>query len=177
MKRWDLPEDWEIEAALPEYVDGEGDITRLFLADGTNRLVRARLRTVLERLARRHCRSLPLLRAWAKERTAFAQTAPLAIAAELVLVPFRARRPRCKGDAAMGVVNAMHAQAARCEEAAEVELSCGRRIRTLWSMATLAAHLRAADILRRDLEGEAEAAVLRRLFWQKAWNCGRTGRN
>ena len=118
MKRWDLPEDWEIEAALPEYVDGEGDITRLFLADGTNRLVRARL----------------------------------------------------------GVVNAMHAQAARCEEAAEVELSCGRRIRTLWSMATLAAHLRAADILRRDLEGEAEAAVLRRLFWQKAWNCGRTGR-
>ena len=176
MKHWDLPEDWEIEAALPEYVDGEGDITRLFLTDGTNRLVRARLRTVLERLARRHCRSLPLLRAWAKERTAFAQTAPLAIAAELVLVPFRARWPRCKGDVAMGVVNAMHAQAARCEEAAEVELSCGRRIRTLWSMATLAAHLRAADILRRDLEGEAEAAVLRRLFWQKAWNCGRTGR-
>ncbi len=92
MKHWDLPEDWEIEAALPEYVDGEGDATRLFLADGTDRLVRARLRTVLERLARRHCRSLPLLRAWAKERTALAQTAPLAIASELVLVPFRARR-------------------------------------------------------------------------------------
>lgn len=47
MKHWDLPEDWEIEAALPEYVDGEGDATRLFLADGTDRLVRARLRTVL----------------------------------------------------------------------------------------------------------------------------------
>ena len=76
MKHWDLPEDWEIEAALPEYVDGEGDATRLFLADGTDRLVRARLRTVLERLARRHCRSMPLLRAWAKERTALAQTAP-----------------------------------------------------------------------------------------------------
>ena len=113
MKHWDLPEDWEIEAALPEYVDGEGDATRLFLADGTDRLVRARLRTVLERLARRHCRSLPLLRAWAKERTALAQTAPLAIASELVLVPFRARRPRIRGDAAMGVVNAMHAQLVR----------------------------------------------------------------
>ena len=36
MKHWDLPEDWEIEAALPEYVDGEGDATRLFLADGTD---------------------------------------------------------------------------------------------------------------------------------------------
>ena len=116
MKHWDLPEDWEIEAALPEYVDGEGDATRLFLADGTDRLVRARLRTVLERLARRHCRSLPLLRAWAKERTALAQTAPLAIASELVLVPFRARRPRIRGDAAMGVVNAMHAQLVRAEE-------------------------------------------------------------
>ena len=92
MKHWELPEDWEIEAALPEYVDGEGDATRLLLADGTERLVRARLRTVLERLARRHCRALPLLRAWAKERTALSQTAPLAIAAELVLVPFRARR-------------------------------------------------------------------------------------
>ena len=127
MKHWDLPEDWEIEAALPEYVDGEGDATRLCLADGTDRLVRARLRTVLERLARRHCRSLPLLRAWAKERTALAQTAPLAIASELVLVPFRARRPRIRGDAAMGVVNAMHAQLVRSEEMAEIELSCGRR--------------------------------------------------
>ena len=76
----------------------------------------------------------------------------------------------------MGVVNAMHAQLVCTEESAEIELSCGRRIRALWGTATLAAHLRAADILRRDLEGEAEAAVLRRLFWQKAWNCGRTGR-
>ena len=167
MKHWDLPEDWEIEAALPEYVDGEGDATRLFLADGTDRLVRARLRTVLERLARRHCRSLPLLRAWAKERTALAQTAPLAIASELVLVPFRARRPRIRGDAAMGVVNAMHAQLVRAEESAEIELSCGRRIRALWGAATLAAHLRAAEILRQDLDAKTEAAVLRRLFWQK----------
>lgn len=170
MKQWDLPEDWEIEAALPEYVDGEGDAVRLLLADGTERLVRARLRTVLERLARRHCSSLPLLRAWAKERTALAQAAPLAIAAELVLVPFRARRPLFRGDAAMGVVNAMHAQLASHEEAAEIELSCGRRIRALWGRATLAAHLRAAEILRCDLEKKTEAAVLRRLFWQKAWN-------
>lgn len=140
------------------------------------RLVRARLRTVLERLARRHCRSLPLLRAWAKERTALAQTAPLAIASELVLVPFRARRPRIRGDAAMGVVNAMHAQLVRAEESAEIELSCGRRIRALWGAATLAAHLRAAEILRQDLDAKTEAAVLRRLFWQKAWNRAALGR-
>ena len=176
MKHWELPEDWEIEAALPEYVDGEGDATRLLLADGTERLVRARLRTVLERLARRHCRALPLLRAWAKERTALSQTAPLAIAAELVLVPFRARRPRLKGDAAMGVVNAMHVQIARAEAPTEIVLSCGRRIRALWGVKTLAAHLRAADILRQDLEKQAEAAVLRRLFWQKAWHRGTLGR-
>lgn len=169
MKQWDLPDDWEIEAALPEYVDGEGDAVRLLLADGTEQLVRARLRTVLECLARRHCQALPLLRAWAKERTAISQTAPLAIAAELVLVPFRVRRPCLKGDAAMGVVNAMHARLTRSEEAAEVELSCGRRIRALWGRDTLAAHLRAAEILRQDLEAQAEAAVLRRLFWQKAW--------
>ena len=156
MKQWDLPDDWEIEAALPEYVDGEGDAVRLLLADGTEQLVRARLRTVLECLARRHCQALPLLRA-------------LAMAAELVLVPFRVRRPRLKGDAAMGVVNAMHARLTRSEEAAEVELSCGRRIRALWGRDTLAAHLRAAEILRQDLEAQAEAAVLRRLFWQKAW--------
>ena len=76
----------------------------------------------------------------------------------------------------MGVVNAMHAQLVRVEESAEIELSCGRRIPALWGAATLAAHLRAAEILRQDLDAKTEAAVLRRLFWQKAWNRGRTGR-
>lgn len=76
----------------------------------------------------------------------------------------------------MGVVNAMHAQLVRAEESAEIELSCGRRIRALWGAATLAAHLRAAEILRQDLDAKTEAAVLRRLFWQKAWNRADLGR-
>ncbi len=172
MKHWDLPDDWEIEAALPEYVDGEGDMTQLFLADGTKRLIRVRLAAVLERLAKRHCQALPLLRAWAKERTSLSKTAPLAIATELVLVPFRVRRPLFRGDAAMGVFNTMHANITSGQDLPEIVLSCGRRIRSLWCQKTLVAHFLAAQLLRQDLEKKAEAAILRRLFWQKAWHLG-----
>ena len=35
---------------------------------------------------------------------------------------------------------------------------------------------RAAEILRQDLDAKTEAAVLRRLFWQKAWNRAALGR-
>ena len=52
----------------------------------------------------------------------------------------------------------------------------GRRHAAPVGVKTLAAHLRAADILRQDLEKQAEAAVLRRLFWQKAWHRGTLGR-
>lgn len=175
MKGFVLPEDWEIEAAVPEYVDGQGDCTRLMLADGTERLLPVRLRTLLERLARRHCQSLPLLRAWAKERTALRQAAPLAMGAELVLVPFQARRPRFRGDGAMGVVNAAHVRLRQEKGRTALELSSGRFLCALWGEATLAAHLRAAHLLRRELEAGIDAAVLRRLFWRKVWESGGTG--
>lgn len=175
MKGLVLPEDWEIEAAVPEYVDGQGDCTRLLLTDGTERLLPVRLRTLLERLARRHCQSLPLLRAWARERTALCQTAPLAMGAELVLVPFRARRPRFKGDGAMGVVNAAHVRLRQTQDRATLELSSGRSLAALWGTATLAARLRAAQLLRQELEVGAEASVLRRLFWRKVWESGGRG--
>ena len=56
-------------------------------------------------------------------RTVFEDALQAARESFLRAVPFRARRPRIRGDAAMGVVNAMHAQLVRAEESAEIELS------------------------------------------------------
>ena len=99
-----LPLDSEIRALVPEYPDC-GNAVRLFLTGGREMLIGGTLRAVLRALARRRCKDLGLLRAYAARYTQRRFANPLAVSPDLVLAPLRTREPKIPGDPTQGLVN------------------------------------------------------------------------
>ena len=110
-----FPENREIDALVPEYTD-EGDSTHVYLRDGRDFVIPVTLRTVLKYLAYRSCRDLVRLRSWAAEHTHQRLNNPLPMDEELVLMPYKARRPKVAGDPIMGCVNAASGAESRRNE-------------------------------------------------------------
>ena len=182
-----LPKDDEIAALLPAYTQ-EGDVTRILLTNGTEFVYRRTMRATIQRLARRRCKDVTLLRRWASRYTHRTLNNPIAASADLVLVPIKTRRPRVEGDATMAHVNvaALMAMPEPEEETgrrrarlrrplsktepdkhAVLSLAGGASLSVLWSEKTIRAHISAARHIRAELVRDEEEAVLRRL------SCGR----
>ena len=167
----ELPKDWEIEAILPVYTS-TGDCTKILLSDGKVLVWNIQMKRVLKLLAEDHCKTLALLRGWAAKRTEVKTAAPLAVDTELVLMPFRCRAPRVEGDNTLGCVNVAAHQPAELREAGTagstmIELQDGRKITACWNIKTMRHHWRAARGLEEELQGKANAAILRKLLEKK----------
>lgn len=158
----EIPENREIDALVPEYTD-EGDSTHVYLRDGSDFVIPVTLRTVLKYLAYRSCRDLVRLRSWAAEHTHQRLNNPLPMDEELVLMPYKARRPKVAGDPIMGCVNA--ASGVRLEEGEETVLltAGGHALPSLWTPATIQQHLDSATLICRELQGILDEKILRRL--------------
>ena len=170
-----LPKDVEIAALLPAYTQ-EGDVTRILLTNGTELVYRRTMRSTLAKLARRRCKDVTLLRRWASRYTHRALNNPIAASSDLVLVPFKTRRPRIEGDTTMAHVNVVaisgdtfrqHDDAARAKAIKKkptvISLTGGKALPVLWSEKTTLAHIREARHICAELVREEEEAVLRRL--------------
>jgi len=98
-----------IVALLPEYVDGAGECVVVLYDDGHREVQPRAMRSTLERCARVFAHSVPLVRDC--ERQLFGrsrQELPLPLAPYFVLVPFRWRAPRVRGDTTLAYVNFIH---------------------------------------------------------------------
>ncbi len=148
-------EDRKVAAVLPEYEEGHGDCTVVYLQDGKRIVVDVKLRTFLKWLAGHHCKTLPLMRRWAAQYTDRRNGTPLAMGADLVLLPFRARKPRVSGDETLGCVN-MECLTAIYERKTDglvvLQLRDGREIPTGWSLRTLLQHAREARLMQLELK-------------------------
>ena len=167
----DLPEDWEIEAAVPVYTS-QGDCTKVYLKGGRCLVLQIQLKRFLIILAKHHCQTLALLRSRAMQQTAMKNAAPLAMDTELVLMPFRCREPRVEGDNTLGCVNVAVVQVEQLEEGRRegesvIRLPQGECIEVQWCMRTMQHHWRSARMMEGILRERAEAALLRRLLKKK----------
>ena len=167
----DLPQDWEIEAAVPVYTM-QGDCTRIYLRGGRVVTLQIQLKRFLIILAQQHCQTLALLRSRAARQTEMRNAAPLAMDPELVLLPFRCREPRVEGDNTLGCVNVAVVRAEQLEEGrrtgeALIRLSEDVCIEVQWCVRTMKHHWRAARMMEGVLRERAEAALLRRLLEKK----------
>ena len=165
----DLPKDREIAAIVPEY-SGQGDSTRLYLRDGTQRLLPVTMRTTLRALARRRCKDIGLMRRWAEQYTHHALNNPLPVDVELVLAPVKTREPRVGGDAALGCVNVAAGVTSRAVQAAiadgrraELQLPGGQHLPVQWSTVTTQHHLQDAELVHARMVAETAAAMLYQL--------------
>lgn len=175
----DLPKDRDIAAILPLYTQ-RGDCTCLYLRSGSRRIYNVKVRAVLEALAHRRCKDVARLRAWSCRRTAQKLWAPLPVGVEMVLAPFKVRRPRVHGDETVGCVNVSQVQEvaaplvavgtenraekkSRQSRAALLALRSGVRIPVLWSAATTRKHLQAARLIHSVLLNELDEVFLHRL--------------
>ncbi len=149
-----LPNDEDIAAIEPIYSE-RGDVTRIYLAHGGERVVDAEVRAVLRALASRHDKTVELMRRHAERYTHRRLYNPLAASAGLVLVPVKMRRPRVKGDAALGHVNvaALH-EVAGDGSGSVISIGAGRRLRTPWSLRTTHRHIEEAEHMRSDMVRE-----------------------
>lgn len=147
-----LPKDREIEALIPIY-SARGDETLLYLADGRKILVEEVVKTTLRRLSRRRCKDLRLIRKFSAKYTARKLNNPIAIGPELVLVPFKVREARVKGDTVMGFLNALKVSKVLKDKEGKslILLKSRAEIFSLWDIFTLSTHLKEAVFLHEKM--------------------------
>ena len=135
-----LPAYAKIAAIVPCYT-ATGDSTILYSADGITTVLNSRVRTVIQRLARSRAVDLTALRAKTRAVTERTNLEPLPLAPNLILVPFKVRRPRVAGDATTGYIN-LHAIASVCPNTKKpyqttLTLSGKTEISVLWTVGTI----------------------------------------
>lgn len=106
----DLAPDGAITAILPIYDDNGRGIV-IYTADGGRRVTGRRMRSILQRLAERNCRTIPLIRRRMKDLLGGRQELPLPISSQLILVPCKVVTPRVKGDETIGYFSLAHIRA------------------------------------------------------------------
>ena len=106
----DLAPDGAITAILPIYDDNGRGIV-IYTADGGRRVTGRRMRSILQRLAERNCRTIPLIRRRMKDLLGGRQELPLPISPQLILVPCKVVTPRVKGDETIGYFSLAHIRA------------------------------------------------------------------
>lgn len=106
----DLAPDGAITAILPIYDDNGRGIV-IYTADGGRRVTGRRMRRILQRLAERNCRTIPLIRRRMKDLLGGRQELPLPISPQLILVPCKVVTPRVKGDETIGYFSLAHIRA------------------------------------------------------------------
>lgn len=102
--------DGAITAILPIYDDNGRGIV-IYTADGGRRVTGRRMRSILQRLAERNCRTIPLIRRRMKDLLGGRQELPLPISPQLILVPCKVVTPRVKGDETIGYFSLAHIRA------------------------------------------------------------------
>ena len=166
-----LPAHARIAAIVPCY-STSGDSTTVFSIDGSATILSARVRAVIQRLAKTRAIDLATLRSHIRKLTERTNLEPLPLAPGLVLVPVKVRRPRIAGDATTGYIN-FHAVDTICVSTKKpyqtiITLSGKTEIPVLWTtttvnrqlaLARLAAHTAptiqplAAGVLRESFPG------------------------
>ncbi len=106
----DFAPDGAITAILPIYDDNGRGIV-IYTADGGRRVTGRRMRSILQRLAERNCRTIPLIRRRMKDLLGGRQELPLPISPQLILVPCKVVTPRVKGDETIGYFSLAHIRA------------------------------------------------------------------
>lgn len=157
-----LPVDREIAAIVPAYSE-RGDGSLLYRRDGSCQRLPVKVETVLRALIERKCEDLHLLRKWAQGYTRVKLWAPLAISWELVLVPFKMRRPRVSGDATMGYCS--FTQITELQVAGRqtiLSLRSGQTLPVLWSFLTANEHLKNAFLMQAMMTNLLDDVILQR---------------
>ena len=156
----DLAPDGAITAILPIYDDNGRGIV-IYTADGGRRVTGRRMRSILQRLAERNCRTIPLIRRRMKDLLGGRQELPLPISPQLILVPCKVVTPRVKGDETIGYfslahIRALHTLPHRSRGHAAAAVRSGRKAPGDRAAASVAArHAAAPAAARRAAEPSA----------------------
>lgn len=157
----DLAPDGAITAILPIYDDNGRGIV-IYTADGGRRVTGRRMRSILQRLAERNCRTIPLIRRRMKDLLGGRQELPLPISPQLILVPCKVVTPRVKGDETIGYfslahIRALHTLPHRSRGHAAAAVHSGRKAPGDRAAAPVAARHAAAPAATRHAAAPAAA--------------------
>ena len=94
-----------VSALLPIYEEGAGDSTLFVNRDGHKRIIHKKLKTVFKRLVSHYSYDLESLHQKYGELISQKYKIPLPLHPYLILVPFKIREPRIKGDFTYGYIN------------------------------------------------------------------------
>ena len=159
----DLPISREIAAIVPEYTKC-GDCAFVYERGRKKRPLPVKLAAVFDHLRIRQCTDLCLLRQWAEGYTHQKNWVPLAFSWELVLVPFKIRRPRISGDGAAGYFNFEQIEDLLLVEGQTMlRLKDGKTFPLLWTMATAQQHLLHGFLLQAMMLNSFDTALFHRL--------------
>ena len=142
---------------VPIYHKNGGNYTKLIFEDNPPTIIEKRIHTVLVRLAAFFQKDIRLIRQQAREVTGQRSMNPLPITSDIILVPFKMRKPIGKDDGAVGyILNSAIENIVQGEDGVRVVLKNGQHCGVLDTYITAKHHVGHAHQIYYHLLQESE---------------------
>jgi len=145
--------DDEIAALLPVYTEGVGDTTEVIEMGGKRRVLHSKINSVINQLFILHATSIGKIRRKYEGIILQKNKPPLPLSQELILLPFKVRRPLVKGDPAYGYINYISIKSYdRAGKYSKLFLTNGIEIHLIQSLATTQKNIMQAKLIASEME-------------------------
>lgn len=137
---------------LPEYVEFKGNVTKAASIDGDILIEVKSIRSVLNRVAKYYGADIMALRSKYGKIIGRKNIIPIPLAPELVLVPFKIRKPIISWDGTIGYISYRQITGIKEDDTTNeplITLRCGLEVRCLSRKTTAERHIRDAEIVYR----------------------------
>ena len=138
---------------LPEYVENKGNVTKAASIEGDIIIEEKSIRSVLKRVAKYYGADIKALRLKYGKIIGRKNIVPIPLAPDLILVPFKIRKPIISWDGAIGYVSYRQIKGIREDGSTKesiITLRCDLDIRCLNKKTTAERHIKDAEIVYRS---------------------------
>ncbi len=146
----ELFENYDIRAFIPEYLKNVGEITRVIVTRGEDRLIYVTLRTFKANLCKHYSIDYASSRRKFGKIVGSVNCIPLPINMNKIYLQLKVRTPVFKGDCTMGYVDLNSIESCKAAEdlkGTEITLKDGRSIKVLYSVSTINKHIKNARLI------------------------------
>lgn len=140
-----------IAAIIPDYEINVGNITRIIDKDGKEQVVYKTVKTLLRKLAGIYAVDLSALRVKYAALLNQQNIIPLGFNENLILIPFKMRKPITKNDGSLGYINlsSIEKLQKKDNDNTDIILLNGNHLKSIVSYATAYKHLKNAQLVKQ----------------------------
>lgn len=142
-----------IVALAPEYVEGKGDCTRVYLENKDPYIVEKKTKSLINTISRRYMIDLKEVKKRYRPLVSSPNTVPIPFSKDDIFIPFKTRVPICKSDGATSYINLRYIKGVKDgPNVRTINLNNEFSIECLWKISTINNHIRNGNIVKKFYE-------------------------